>query len=160
MSGSYGFQGVFGPMCYIIGPPIYGDLYGQDGLYGQGPIYEPLKHFKLETPWFIPTQLPWLTPSYTSPSWNYLNNWLSPIQNYKQIPLDYSPSWNNFNNWYSPITNYPQTQSIPLYPWNTYMNNHSRLNNLRKDLLAFFRKKGILNDKQSQRLLSTPFEKA
>jgi hypothetical protein len=36
----------------------------------------------------------------------------------------------------------------------------SKLEKVRKNLLAFFQNKGILNDKQRQRLLSSPFDKA
>lgn len=176
ISGPYGFplsmqgpQRSFEPIiyCYLVGPPIqpeppFEPPYGPGIEIGPGirKIFESPKLPSWGIPWSIPIQIPWLNPTYTSPSWNFLNNWTSPIQNNWQTPYNYSPSWNSTGNWTSPITNYPQTPSIPTYPWNTYMDKLSKLNNVRKDLLAFFREKGVLSDKQRQRLLSTPFEKA
>jgi hypothetical protein len=178
ISGSYGF-----PMyCYALGPEW---LRGLEGPWG-GMIFEPSK---------LPigkssTQQPWLNPSYQSPSWNYLNNWTSPIQQPWLTPSSWPSTRFPTSIWTSPLNQkYPVGLGLPGgglgFPGGGLGNpggglvlpnlgpmcyafggmsgiggGISKLKKVRKNLLAFFQNKGILTDKQRQRLLSSAFDKA
>jgi len=142
-----------GPMCYAMGPPPIWE-------YPRIPIWEsppgPTCYFRapiFEIPIFGP-----YTPS--SPSWTIPNTWNSLFQNLWQTPTYQAPSWNSPGSWSAPMSNYLQTPSYQLFNWGNYPDRLSKLKKVRNNLIAFFQNKGILSDKQGQRLLSSPFNKA
>ncbi|MGA1790882.1 MAG: hypothetical protein ACMUIM_05315 [bacterium] len=139
--------------------------------------------------WTSPIQQPWLTPSPWSSTRFPTSSWTSPIQNFgRGFPgVDLGGSIDlggygdlgslgsglgiglgNYNTFGGGIYNYNWIGGTcyayggmsSLGGMSGLSGGISKLEKVRKNLLAFFQNKGILTDKQRQRLLSSPFDKA